>query len=88
MKSSRRYTETALDEIKLLRAVQSANPSHPGYEHVVSFLDSFEHPGLHGQPHVCMVRIGDVSPFGLSILPGSLGWLVGIKAKHPSVMRS
>lgn len=65
MKSSRRYTETALDEIKLLRAVQGANPSHPGYEHVVSFLDSFEHPGLHGQPHVCMVRIGDVSPFGL-----------------------
>ncbi|KIO29413.1 hypothetical protein M407DRAFT_242634 [Tulasnella calospora MUT 4182] len=64
MKSSRRYTETALDEIKLLRAVQSANPSHPGYEHVVSFLDSFEHPGLHGQPHVCMT----FEPLGENLL--------------------
>lgn len=56
MKSSRRYTETALDEIKLLRAVQSANPNHPGYAHVVSFLDSFQHKGVHDQFHVCMVR--------------------------------
>ncbi|KAG9015062.1 serine/threonine protein kinase, CMGC group [Tulasnella sp. 427] len=64
MKSSRRYTETALDEIKLLRAVQSANPSHQGYDYVVSFLDSFEHPGLHGQPHVCMT----FEPLGENLL--------------------
>ncbi|KAG8908042.1 serine/threonine protein kinase, CMGC group [Tulasnella sp. 403] len=64
MKSSRRYTETALDEIKLLRAVQSANPGHQGYEHVVSFLDSFQHMGVHQQAHVCMT----FEPLGENLL--------------------
>ncbi|KAG8966299.1 serine/threonine protein kinase, CMGC group [Tulasnella sp. 419] len=64
MKSSRRYTETALDEIKLLQTVKSANPSHSGYSHLVSFLDSFQHPGLHDQPHVCMT----FEPLGENLL--------------------
>lgn len=55
MKSSRRYTETALDEIKLLQHCREANPTHAGYEHVVTFVDSFMHLGVHDQHHVCMV---------------------------------
>jgi serine/threonine-protein kinase SRPK3 len=30
VKSASRYTETAVDEIKLLQQVISADPSHPG----------------------------------------------------------
>ncbi|PSS37098.1 hypothetical protein PHLCEN_2v1064 [Hermanssonia centrifuga] len=43
VKSAGRYAETARDEIKLLRQVMAANPIHPGRDHVVSFLDSFNH---------------------------------------------
>ena len=43
VKSAGRYAETARDEIKLLRQVMAANPSDPGRDHVVSFLDSFNH---------------------------------------------
>ena len=43
MKSAGRYAETARDEIKLLRQVMAANPSHAGRNHIVSFLDSFTH---------------------------------------------
>jgi serine/threonine-protein kinase SRPK3 len=41
VKSEKHYTETALDEIKLLKACQ-------GREHVVQLLDSFKHRGPHG----------------------------------------
>ncbi|KAH9986830.1 kinase-like domain-containing protein [Russula compacta] len=65
VKSAPRYTETALDEIKLLqRLITSATSSsatspspsqtHPGRSHVISFLDHFRHKGPHGT-HVCMV---------------------------------
>lgn len=54
VRSASHYTETALDEIKLLKKIVDANPSHPGRPHVVSLLDSFEHKGPNGQ-HVCMV---------------------------------
>lgn len=61
VKSARRYTETALDEIKLLqRLITSSDPSspnartHPGRSHVISFLDHFKHVGPNGT-HVCMV---------------------------------
>ncbi|KAJ7621377.1 kinase-like domain-containing protein [Roridomyces roridus] len=59
VKSAPRYTETAVDEIKLLqRLVQSADPtkpsSHSGRSHVISFLDHFRHKGPNGT-HVCMV---------------------------------
>ncbi|KAK9316383.1 kinase-like domain-containing protein [Lipomyces starkeyi] len=54
VRSASHYTETALDEIKLLEKIVSANPSHPGRAHVVSLLDSFEHVGPNGT-HVCMV---------------------------------
>lgn len=54
VRSAAHYTETALDEIKLLNKVVEANKDHPGRQHVVSLLDSFNHKGPHGV-HVCMV---------------------------------
>jgi len=54
VRSAAHYTETAVDEIKLLNKIVAANPNHPGRKHVVSLLDSFEHKGPNGT-HVCMV---------------------------------
>lgn len=54
VRSAAHYTETALDEIKLLNKVVGANKTHPGRRHVVSLLDSFTHRGPNGN-HVCMV---------------------------------
>lgn len=54
VRSAAHYTETAIDEIKLLKKIVQANPSHPGRKHVISLLDSFEHKGPNGT-HVCMV---------------------------------
>lgn len=63
VKSASRYAETARDEIKLLRAVQEANPSHPGHEHVVLLLDSFHHCAPE-DIHVCIV----FEPLGENLL--------------------
>jgi len=54
VRSAAHYTETAIDEIKLLNRIVQAKPDHPGRKHVVSLLDSFEHKGPNGT-HVCMV---------------------------------
>lgn len=54
VRSAAHYTETAIDEIKLLNKIVQAKPNHPGRAHVVSLLDSFEHKGPNGT-HVCMV---------------------------------
>ncbi|KAL2758314.1 hypothetical protein ACRALDRAFT_1030062 [Sodiomyces alcalophilus JCM 7366] len=54
VRSAAHYTETAVDEIKLLNRIVQANPDHAGRKHVVSLLDSFEHKGPNGT-HVCMV---------------------------------
>lgn len=58
VKSAPRYTETALDEIKLLQRLivsgSSASGAHGGRSHVISFLDHFRHRGPNGV-HVCMV---------------------------------
>ena len=54
VRSAAHYTETAIDEIKLLNRVVEANPDHPGKRYVVGLLDSFEHKGPNGV-HVCMV---------------------------------
>ena len=63
VKSASRYAETARDEIKLLRKVMAANPSHPGRDYVVSFLDSFQHQGPE-ESHVCIV----FEPLGENLL--------------------
>ncbi|ORX93074.1 kinase-like protein [Basidiobolus meristosporus CBS 931.73] len=54
VKSAPHYTETALDEIKLLEKVSSANINAPGRSYVVELLDHFQHTGPNGT-HVCMV---------------------------------
>ncbi|CAD6887157.1 unnamed protein product [Tilletia laevis] len=54
VKSAQHYTETALDEIKLLQKLVAANPNHAGRRHCVSLLDHFKHRGPNGT-HVCMV---------------------------------
>lgn len=63
VKSAGRYAETARDEIKLLRQVMDANPSHPGRNHVVSFLDNFDHPKSDVN-HICLV----FEPLGENLL--------------------
>lgn len=54
VRSAAHYTETALDEISLLKRIVSGDDSHPGKSHVVGLLDSFKHVGPNGT-HVCMV---------------------------------
>ncbi|KAM9443872.1 SRSF protein kinase 1b isoform 2-T2 [Clarias gariepinus] len=54
VKSAEHYTETALDEIKLLRAVRTSDPNDPSGEKVVQLLDDFKVSGVNGT-HVCMV---------------------------------
>jgi len=54
VRSATQYKETALDEIKLLERIATANPSHPGRQHIVSLLDHFEHVGPNGD-HICLV---------------------------------
>ncbi|KAF9229541.1 kinase-like protein [Gyrodon lividus] len=63
VKSASRYAETARDEIKLLSKVAEANPAHPGRSHVVSFLDSFTHPGPEDL-HICII----FEPLGENLL--------------------
>ncbi|XP_030640949.1 SRSF protein kinase 1a [Chanos chanos] len=54
VKSAEHYTETALDEIKLLRSVRNSDPDDPNREMVVQLLDDFKISGINGT-HVCMV---------------------------------
>ncbi|PPQ66119.1 hypothetical protein CVT26_010920 [Gymnopilus dilepis] len=63
VKSAGRYAETARDEIKLLSRVSAFSPNHPGREHIVSFLDSFNHQGPESS-HVCIV----FEPLGENLL--------------------
>lgn len=54
VRSAKHYTDTAIDEIKLLDKVTSAEFHHPGHQHVIQLLDTFTHHGPNGI-HVCMV---------------------------------
>uniref|UniRef100_A0A8C6LRW6 non-specific serine/threonine protein kinase n=1 Tax=Nothobranchius furzeri TaxID=105023 RepID=A0A8C6LRW6_NOTFU len=54
VKSAEHYTETALDEIKLLKSVRNTDPRDPSREKVVQLLDDFKISGMNGT-HVCMV---------------------------------
>lgn len=51
---AKHYTETAVDEIKLLDKVTTSDLHHPGHEHVIQLLDTFTHKGPNGV-HVVMV---------------------------------
>ncbi|XP_064823047.1 LOW QUALITY PROTEIN: SRSF protein kinase 1-like [Oncorhynchus masou masou] len=54
VKSAEHYTETALDEITLLRSVRNTDQKDPSRERVVQLLDDFKISGMNGT-HVCMV---------------------------------
>lgn len=54
VKSASHYTETALDEIKLLKCVREADEKDPLRERTVMLLDDFKISGVNGT-HVCMV---------------------------------
>ena len=54
VKSARHYTETAIDEIKLLKTVRSTDPEDDFCHKTVQLLDDFMVSGPHGI-HVCMV---------------------------------
>uniref|UniRef100_A0AAY4E419 non-specific serine/threonine protein kinase n=1 Tax=Denticeps clupeoides TaxID=299321 RepID=A0AAY4E419_9TELE len=54
VKSAEHYTETALDEIKLLRSVRNTDQHDTNRERVVQLLDDFRISGVNGT-HVCMV---------------------------------
>lgn len=54
VRAAQNYTETAIDEIKLLKKLSYSDPDHPGAQFVVKMHDQFFHIGPHGA-HVCMV---------------------------------
>jgi len=54
VKSAAHYTETALDEIKLLKCVRETDESNPFRKRTVQLLDDFKISGINGT-HVCMV---------------------------------
>ncbi|XP_077017707.1 SRSF protein kinase 1 isoform X1 [Tamandua tetradactyla] len=54
VKSAEHYTETALDEIRLLKSVRDSDPNDPNREMVVQLLDDFKISGVNGT-HICMV---------------------------------
>lgn len=54
VKSAQTFTETALDEIKLLKCVRESDSKDPRRERIVHLLDDFRISGVNGD-HVCMV---------------------------------
>lgn len=54
VKSAAHYTETALDEIRLLKCVRESDEADPFRERCVQLLDDFKISGVNGT-HVCMV---------------------------------
>ncbi|XP_051932746.1 SRSF protein kinase 3-like [Hippocampus zosterae] len=54
VKSARMYTETAKDEIKLLKCVRDRDPRDPNRENIVHLIDDFRMAGVNGE-HVCVV---------------------------------
>ncbi|KAM4740643.1 SRSF protein kinase 3-like [Anableps anableps] len=54
VKSAETFTETALDEIKLLKCVRDSDPKDPKRERIVQLIDDFRISATTGE-HVCMV---------------------------------
>ncbi|KAM8867990.1 SRSF protein kinase 3-like isoform 1-T1 [Synchiropus picturatus] len=54
VKSAQLFTETAVDEIKLLKSVRDSDPKDPKRDKVVHLIDDFRITGTSGE-HVCMV---------------------------------
>ena len=48
VKSAKRYTETALDEVKLLEKIASGDSSLLGRNNVIELYDNFKIHGING----------------------------------------
>ena len=60
VKSAKHYTETAQDEIQLLKSVRLSDPEDPGREYCVQLLDDFLVHGVNGT-HVCIQKDSEKS---------------------------
>lgn len=54
VKSAQHFTETAKDEIKILKAVRDGDPENPKRNKTVQLLNDFKITGVNGT-HICMV---------------------------------
>uniref|UniRef100_A0A183BZ32 non-specific serine/threonine protein kinase n=1 Tax=Globodera pallida TaxID=36090 RepID=A0A183BZ32_GLOPA len=54
VKSHRDFSDAAMDEIKLLKAVRESDPTDEGRHRVVQLLDTFKIIGVNGT-HICMI---------------------------------
>lgn len=54
VKSAPHFTETAKDEIKILKAVRDGDPTNPKRNKTVQLLNDFKITGINGN-HICMV---------------------------------
>lgn len=54
VKSAQHFTETALDEIRILKSVRESDPTDPKRNKTVQLLNDFKISGVNGV-HVCMV---------------------------------
>lgn len=54
VKSASQYTETAVDEIKLLKSVRNSDPNDVQREKIVQLLDDFTISSVNGA-HICMI---------------------------------
>ncbi|XP_019876884.1 SRSF protein kinase 1 [Aethina tumida] len=54
VKSAEHFTETALDEIKILKSVRESDPADPKRNKTVQLLNDFKISGVNGV-HICMV---------------------------------
>ena len=73
VKSASHYTETAVDEIKLLTCVRESDPVDPFREKCVQLLDDFKIHGVNGT-HVVMV----FEVLGHHLLK----WIIKVKKNH------
>lgn len=53
VKSASHFTETALDEIKLLKCVRDSAPDDPYHDKVIQLLDDFKVNGPNGRRKYC-----------------------------------
>lgn len=62
MKSASQYTETAIDEIRILKVIRNSDPKDPHSERIVRLLNHFTITGINGV-HTCLV----FEPLGCSL---------------------
>lgn len=62
VKSASQYTETAIDEIRILKVIRNSDPKDPYSERIVRLLNHFTITGVNGV-HTCLV----FEPLGCSL---------------------